>query len=70
MKFFIDTANLAQIKEANDLGVPLAQANEYGLARLMEDGEKLVQETWINLCNLLSVDPDGDYEELSDLFNG
>jgi hypothetical protein len=61
---------VAAFIKANDLGVPLAQANEYGLARLMEDGEKLVQETWTNLCNLLSIDPDGDYEELSDLFNG
>jgi hypothetical protein len=61
---------VAAFVRANDLGIPLAQANEYGLAILTDDGNKIIRDTWRSLCNLLSVDPDGEYTELSDLFHG
>lgn len=51
----------------NDLGVPLAQAFEYGLIKLEPDGERLVNETWENFCNMLEVDPDGEYDDISDI---
>ena len=54
----------------NDLGVPLAQAVEFSLADLTPAGEALVEATWRNMCFMLDVDPEGDYTELADLFNG
>lgn len=57
MKFFIDTANLDQIKEANDLGVldgvttnPSLMAKE-GIA-----GEKEVMKHYETICNLVDGD--------------
>lgn len=51
----------------NDLGIPLAQAYEYGLIKLEADGIKIIEETWINFCNILDIDPDSDYQGLSDI---
>lgn len=51
----------------NDLGIPLAQAYEYGLIKLEPEGEELINETWINFCNMLEVDSDEDYESLLDI---
>lgn len=52
----------------NDLGLPLAQAVVYDLANPTEDGKSLIRETWANLCELLEIDPDDEYESLDDLF--
>jgi len=51
----------------NDLGVPLAQAHEYGLAKLEPEGIKIIDETWINFCRMLEIDPDIEYESISDI---
>jgi hypothetical protein len=53
----------------NDLGIPLAQAVSYGLAKLVSEGETLVDETWEALCFVLEVDSQGDYEDLQDLLD-
>lgn len=64
MKFFVDTANLAQIKEANDLGVldgvttnPSLMAKE-GIA-----GDKACREHYLRICEI--VDGDVSAEVLS-----
>lgn len=64
MKFFVDTANLAQIKEANDLGVldgvttnPSLMAKE-GIA-----GDKACREHYLRICEI--VDGDVSAEALS-----
>lgn len=55
----------------NDLGLPLAQSVVYKLADLTEEGTRVIEETWINLCDLLELDPEeeyDDFEEMLDLF--
>ncbi len=51
----------------NDLGVPLAQAFEYNLIKFEKEGEELINETWINFCNMLEVDPDEEYKSLLEI---
>ncbi len=69
MKFFIDTANLAQITEANDLGIldgvttnPSLMAKE-GIA-----GEAAVLKHYIDICNI--VDGDVSAEVISTDYEG
>lgn len=57
-----------QFIKFNDLGIPLAQAVSYDLATLTKNGEFLVDETWIALCELFDVDPNGDYDDLDAFF--
>ena len=53
----------------NDLGIPLAQGYEYGLIKLEPEGEELINETWINFCNMLEIDPDEEYESLGEIIS-
>ena len=69
MKFFIDTANLAQIKEAQELGVldgvttnPSLMAKEG-----IKDQDKIIQH-YIDICNI--VDGDVSAEVISVDYNG
>lgn len=74
MKFFIDTANLAQIKEAHDLGIlDGVTTNPSLMAKEGIRGEEAVYEHYLKICELvdggdvsaevLSVDLDGIIEE-------
>lgn len=51
----------------NDLGLPLAQIVVYDLGNLNDDGKKVVEETWKELCLLLDIDPDDEYDDLDDM---
>lgn len=51
----------------NDLGLPLAQIVVYNLGNLNDDGKKVVEETWQELCMLLDIDPDDEYDDLDDM---
>jgi hypothetical protein len=52
----------------NDLGVPLAQALTYDLiAQFTPEGQKVLEETWFNLCQMFGSDPEEDYIDLDDL---
>ncbi|NNM15811.1 MAG: fructose-6-phosphate aldolase, partial [Bacteroidia bacterium] len=69
MKFFIDTASLEQIKEANDLGVldgvttnPSLMAKE-GIA-----GKEDVLKHYVDICNI--VDGDVSAEVIATDFEG
>ena len=69
MKFFIDTANLAQITEANDLGIldgvttnPSLMAKE-GIA-----GEAAILKHYVDICNI--VDGDVSAEVISTDYEG
>lgn len=53
----------------NDMGIPLAQSVVYQLATPTMEGRALILETWTDLCELLEVDPDYDYEDLDDVFD-
>ncbi len=57
MKFFIDTANLAQIKEANDLGIlDGVTTNPSLMAKEGIKGAAAVTQHYIDICNIVSGD--------------
>jgi transaldolase len=69
MKFFIDTANLAQIKEANDLGIlDGVTTNPSLMAKEGITGEAAVMQHYIDICNI--VDGDVSAEVISTDFEG
>jgi len=68
MKFFIDTANLAQIKEANDLGIlDGVTTNPSLMAKEGIKGEDAVMKHYATICEL--VDGDVSAEVVSVDFN-
>ena len=57
MKFFIDTANLAQIKEAQDLGVlDGVTTNPSLMAKEGIKGEANVMKHYVDICNIVTGD--------------
>ncbi len=69
MKFFIDTANLNQIKEANDLGVlDGVTTNPSLMAKEGIKGHNLIMQHYIDICNI--VDGDVSAEVISTDFDG
>lgn len=69
MKFFIDTANLAQIKEANDLGIlDGVTTNPSLMAKEGIKGHDAVMQHYKTICEM--VDGDVSAEVISTDFNG
>ncbi len=69
MKFFIDTANLAQIKEANDLGIlDGVTTNPSLMAKEGIQGNDAVMQHYVDICNM--VDGDISAEVISTDFGG
>ena len=69
MKFFIDTANLAQIKEANELGIlDGVTTNPSLMAKEGIKGEEAIRAHYKTICEM--VDGDISAEVLSTDFNG
>jgi transaldolase len=57
MKFFIDTANLAQIKEAQDLGVlDGVTTNPSLMAKEGIKGDAAVLKHYVDICNIVTGD--------------
>jgi transaldolase len=57
MKFFIDTANLAQIKEANDLGVlDGVTTNPSLMAKEGIKGDAQIKQHYVDICNIVDGD--------------
>ncbi len=57
MKFFIDTANLSQIKEAEDLGVlDGVTTNPSLMAKEGITGHDNILKHYVNICNIVSGD--------------
>lgn len=57
MKFFIDTANLEQIKEAQDLGVlDGVTTNPSLMAKEGITGEENIKQHYIDICNIVTGD--------------
>ncbi len=57
MKFFIDTANLAQIKEANDLGVlDGVTTNPSLMAKEGINGKENIIKHYVDICNIVTGD--------------
>lgn len=69
MKFFIDTANLDQIREAQDLGVlDGVTTNPSLMAKEGIHGDERVKQHYIDICNI--VDGDVSAEVISTDFDG
>ncbi len=69
MKFFIDTANLDEIKEANDLGVlDGVTTNPSLMAKDGVTGKDSILKRYVDICNI--VDGDVSAEVISTDFNG
>ena len=69
MKFFIDTANLAQIKEANELGIlDGVTTNPSLMAKEGIKGEEAIMAHYKTICEM--VDGDISAEVISTDFNG
>lgn len=69
MKFFIDTANLDQIKEAQDLGVlDGVTTNPSLMAKEGINGEERVNQHYIDICNI--VDGDVSAEVIATDYDG
>ena len=69
MKFFIDTANLAQIKEANDLGIlDGVTTNPSLMAKEGISGDAAVLQHYVDICNI--VDGDVSAEVISTDYAG
>lgn len=70
MKFFIDTANLAQIKEANDLGVlDGVTTNPSLMAKEGITGQNNILKHYVDICNIVDGDVSAeviatDYENI------
>src|SRR5260221_5911061 len=57
MKFFIDTANLAQIKEANDLGIlDGVTTNPSLMAKEGIKGQEAVNKHYVTICEMVNGD--------------
>jgi transaldolase len=69
MKFFIDTANLAQIKEANDLGVlDGVTTNPSLMAKEGIKGKENILKHYVDICNIVKGDVSA--EVISTDYNG
>ncbi|MBK9419522.1 MAG: fructose-6-phosphate aldolase [Flavobacteriales bacterium] len=69
MKFFIDTASLAQIKEAQDLGIlDGVTTNPSLMAKEGISGTDKVMKHYVDICNI--VDGDVSAEVIATDFNG
>lgn len=69
MKFFIDTANLNQIKEANDLGIlDGVTTNPSLMAKEGIRGEENINKHYVDICNI--VDGDVSAEVIATDFDG
>lgn len=69
MKFFIDTANISEIKEAHDLGIlDGVTTNPSLMAKEGINGAENIRKHYIDICNL--VDGDVSAEVISTDFDG
>ena len=70
VQFTQDEFNSGEYEEFfdyNDLGIPLSIAITQDMVILTNEGEQLLEETWIELCLLFKADPNGEYESIDDL---
>lgn len=68
--FYRDTDDgaWADFFEWGDIGLPLAYMVWQGMAVATEDGEQSINEVWAVVCEMVDVDPEGTYADLSAFF--
>lgn len=64
---YFDDEEFADFFDYNDLGVPVAVAYFNDLVTLTSEGEKLLNETYLELCDLFGANPNDEYEDIDDL---
>lgn len=52
-----------------DLGLPLAYMVWMDFAKPTNNGRESIEEVWEVFCNMIDIDPNGEYESLNDAFN-
>lgn len=69
--FFKDTENetWSEFFEWADLGLPLAYMRWQELVELKPEAINLIDETWLVFCEMIDIDPEGEYANLSDAFD-
>ena len=53
--------------EVNDLGLALSYTIHFDLGELNERGVYWVNQTWIDLCRIIMVDSEAEYEMLDEM---
>jgi hypothetical protein len=68
-KEYFNDEKFSDFFDYNDLGVPLAISYVEGHVVLRPEGEKVLLETWFDLCTHVGAAPNGKYESLAELYN-
>ena len=53
----------------NDLGIPLAISVNADLCTLNDEGVKIIDDTFIQLCKEMEIDPDRDYKDYDEMLD-
>ena len=51
-----------------DIGLPLAYMLSHGIANPNDESNRFIDETWTVFCELLDIDPEGEYYYLTECF--
>lgn len=62
--------SLTDFVEYNDLGLPLAYAMTFDIAKLKEPGNAMIEETFDLLLAALGLDEDEGYKNIDELLGG
>lgn len=54
--------------DLHDIGVPLAIGIANDLCTLQEQGIIMFEKTWADMCEIFKCDPDGEYENMEDMY--
>jgi hypothetical protein len=68
-EMFQNHASYQKFFEYNDLGVPLSLCYINNFVILNPEGIELIDETFKNMCKILKIDPNKDYEDLDDMLD-
>jgi hypothetical protein len=55
--------------QSHELGLPLAYALEKDFFVDTEKTHRFIESSWVDLCEMLDVDPDENYESMKDMFS-
>jgi hypothetical protein len=61
--------NAQEIFEQNDVGIPYAFLVASGITVMMEESSSYIKDSWINVCNYLSIDARGTYSDINELLD-
>jgi hypothetical protein len=53
----------------NDLGIPLAISVNAGLCNLTDEGIKTIEETFVELCKEMEIDPTKEYNDYDEMLD-